>query len=162
MKNSKIIIICVVILIAFVAFLWWLGKTKSETADIETPARDEQVVSNVIGCYIATLSQDVYTLNILSVEGENVSGTLSFKNFQKDSSSGTFVGTYKDDILRGIYSFDSEGMHSDLEVIFKKTEEGFIRGYGDMNTTGDRFADINNITYDTSLVFTESPCATNT
>ena len=44
-------------------------------------------------------------------------------------------------------------MHSDLEVIFKKTADGFVRGYGDVNSSGDRFADLSKITYDSTYTF---------
>jgi hypothetical protein len=118
---------------------------------VEQPAIT--VEKSVVGCYEAHLGKDLYSLAILSQQGETFEGTLRFKNFEKDSSSGTFKGTYKDGILLGDYSFQSEGMDSVMQVIFKSSGDGFIRGYGDMNATGDRFANLNGITYDSSAVF---------
>lgn len=153
MKTSKIITILIILgIIGFFAFIL-LGK-KSDIA--YTPPAVDQTPS-IKGCYVATLGKDVYTLKILSEEGENFKGTLSFKNFQKDSSSGTFTGRYRDGILLGDYSFDSEGTHSIVQVIFKKTDNGFLRGFGDMNETGDRFADLSKIDYSNGTLFEASP-----
>ncbi|MES2985830.1 MAG: hypothetical protein V4686_01730 [Patescibacteria group bacterium] len=85
-------------------------------------------VANVTGCYIATIQKDVYTLNVQSQSGENFSGTLQFKNFQKDSSSGTYVGTFKDNLLAGQYVFQSEGSQSTSTILFMKKGEDFVRG----------------------------------
>lgn len=119
----------------------------------DTPAE-----ASIVGCYIATLAKDVYTLTIASQTGNAFTGHLSFKNFEKDSSSGTFVGTYTDGVLLGDYAFASEGMDSIMQVIFKKTPDGFVRGFGDMNTTGDRFTDVTKVTYDTTYTFKPSEC----
>ncbi|HEV7702429.1 MAG TPA: hypothetical protein VGO63_03265 [Candidatus Paceibacterota bacterium] len=153
MKKSKIITI--VIVVAVIGFFAFILLGKNPDLAYVPPTADE--ASSIKGCYVATLSKDVYTLSILSEEGENVSGNLSFKNFEKDSSSGTFTGTYKDGILLGDYSFDSEGSHSVMQVIFKAQPDGFVRGYGDVDSTGQRFTDLSNITYDDSAVFRKSP-----
>ena len=113
---------------------------------------------SVMGCYVDALEKDVYTLNILSVSGESFSGTLSFNNFEKDSSSGVFEGTYKDGILLGDYSFQSEGMYSVVQTIFKNTDKGFVRGYGEMDASGTRFADLSNIDYSNTRIWTEGKC----
>lgn len=116
---------------------------------------------NVVGCYVATLGKDVYSLKISSQEEKNVSGTLVFKNFQKDSSSGTFKGTYENGILLGDYSFRSEGMDSTMQVIFKKSGSDFVRGYGPLNPDGARFSDLTKITYDPAQTFkATATCAT--
>ncbi|MBI5139743.1 hypothetical protein HZA26_04000 [Candidatus Nomurabacteria bacterium] len=139
----------VLVVIILSTFLYSKGRVVKE----ELPA----VSNGILGCYMATLSKDVYTLKVLSQSGENFQGTLQFKNFEKDSSSGKFEGTYKEGILLGNYSFQSEGMDSVMQVIFKKSGDAFVRGYGDMDETGTHFADLNNITYDTSYVFKLSP-----
>jgi len=101
----------------------------------------------ITGCYFARISNDLYILNIESEEEGRVKGTLAFNNFEKDSSSGTFDGTYKDGILLGDYAFRSEGMDSVMEVIFKKSGEDFIRGVGPVDETGTKFANLDEITY---------------
>lgn len=121
-------------------------------------SQDQNVVLNdVRGCYVATLGKDVYTLTIGSQTGKSFGGTLSFKNYEKDSSSGDYVGTYNDGILLGDYSFNSEGMTSLMQVIFKKSGNDFVRGYGDVDETGTRFTNLSTIEYDTQAIFKFTP-----
>ena len=117
---------------------------------------------SIKGCYVARLEKDVYSLAILSQNGESFEGTLVFKNFEKDSSSGTYKGTYKNGILLGKYSFQEEGTNSVMEVIFKKQGSDFIRGYGPLNEAGDGFANLDDITYGFFAPFKASSenCAT--
>lgn len=152
-KNLKIIIALIVIVIlgVFVAY-------KAKQVPVDNPPI--VIGDSIKGCYVATLAKDVYTLAILSQNGENFEGTLSFKNFEKDSSSGTYKGTYKNGILLGDYSFQSEGMDSVMQVIFKKQGVDFIRGFGDLDSTGTRFVDLSGIAYDGNQVFKPAPCAT--
>jgi hypothetical protein len=88
---------------------------------------------------------------------------LSFKNFEKDSSSGTFTGTYNSaGILIADYSFQSEGMSSVMQVAFKKDGDNFIRGHGTMNADGTRFANPAMLTYDSTAtlsVFKQVACS---
>lgn len=145
-NNTKVIILLVLILIAVFTY-----RTISN--------KQPQILTNesVLGCYVATIGKDVYSLNVLSQDGQAFQAFLQFKNFQKDSSSGSFEGTYKDGVLKGFYSFQSEGTNSILEVMFKKVGENLVRGYGDMNETGTHFIDVNTVTYDESVVFKASP-----
>lgn len=158
MKNSKVIYFILVLLIAAVLFI-----VSRQTSVIKQPqyvSEDAVSQDSIEGCYVATLAKDVYSLGILSKENDKVSGTLMFDNFEKDSSSGTFEGTYRDGILFGNYSFQSEGMNSIMEVIFKKTENGFQRGFGPVDAEGTAFTDISQITYDNQYEFvkTNTPC----
>lgn len=159
MKNNLKIVIAILIIIIIGIFVYNY-KTKPAPIDEVTPIATEDSIK---GCYVARLAKDVYTLTILSQSGESFDGKLSFKNFEKDSSSGTYKGTYKDGILLGDYSFNSEGMASVMQVIFKKSENGFVRGYGDTTQEGTHFADINKITYDSSYSYAfklSTECAT--
>lgn len=149
MKNNLKIIIAILVVVIIGVFAYSY-KTKPTPIDDVTPIATEDSIK---GCYIARLGKDVYTLTILSESGESFDGKLSFKNFEKDSSSGTYKGTYKDGILLGDYSFNSEGMDSVMQVIFKKSGNGFVRGYGDMIQDGTRFADLNKINYDSSYSY---------
>ena len=144
MKKSKTIIVIVVAIVLLGIFFF------SSKKNLITPNNQYPIVvaeDPIVGCYVVAFEKDVYTLTILSQQSELFKGTLVFKNFQKDSSSGTFEGTYKNGILFGDYSFQSEGMNSVMQVIFKKSGSDFIRGYGAINAEGNRFTDLNSITY---------------
>ena len=149
MKTSHTIALTAIVLFVIAIGIIVIGKKDTPVS----PLTESPQASSIKGCYVATLSKDVYTLNVQSQIGDQISGTLAFKNFQKDSSSGTFEGTYQNGILFGNYSFMSEGMNSVLQVAFKKVGDNFVRGFGDMDTTGARFADVANLTYDEQQVF---------
>jgi len=146
-----------VLIVGFVGvYLYYVNmeKPKEELPPVVTINND-----SVVGCYVAKLAKDVYLLKIDSEVNGNVVGALAFNNFEKDSSSGTFNGTYKDGILLGNYSFSSEGMDSEMQVIFKKEEGAFVRGYGNTKIEGDKvtFENLADITYDSSAKFTKNP-----
>ena len=159
MKTSHAIAVIVGVAIIGVAIFAW---SQNKTEVVNTPPLSSEQTSSIAGCYAAVTGKDIYTLRIESQEGENFSGTLAFKNFQKDSSSGTFVGTYRNGILLGDYAFRSEGMDSVMQVAFKRVGDNFIRGYGEVSMTGNRFADVNKLTYDASSslsVFKKTNCS---
>jgi len=153
MKNNiKIIVAVLVVLIIGGGIFMYYQKNKQ--ALLVKNNTTVVPIESVLGSYVANLSKDVYTLTILSQEGESFKGELDIKNFEKDSSTGTLVGTYKNGILLADYTFQSEGTVSVNQVIFKKTIDGFVRGYGDVDeATGTRFTNLNNITYDLSAVY---------
>jgi hypothetical protein len=114
---------------------------------------------DIKGCYVSKLSKDVYVLSIDSEKDGIVSGKLAFNNYEKDSSSGAFTGTYKDGILLANYVFASEGMNSEVQVIFKKEGEKFVRGFGVTSMTMEGieyFEDLTKINYDPNSTFIKS------
>jgi len=88
------------------------------------------------GCYMRVLQRDSLTAN-LKRNADRVSGNLRFDNFEKDGSSGTVNGVIKDNIIKLIYTFQSEGMTSVMEVYFKTDGDNLIRGIGEMETKND-------------------------
>jgi hypothetical protein len=92
---------------------------------------------NVVGCYIGTLANDRYILNITSHVGTSIKAKVAFLNSQKDQSKGELVGSFYGGLLNGIYTFASEGTISRAELFFKKDGLGFRAGYGPIETTGD-------------------------
>jgi hypothetical protein len=114
--------------------------------------------NSIIGCYVAHIQKDMYALIVQSEEKGVITGKIAFNNFEKDDSSGSFTGTFNQNILFGDYSFNSEGMRSDRQLIFKQVGGNFIEGFGNVKTAGDTemFADINTITYDPNVTFTKS------
>ncbi len=153
MKASTTILIILALLI--IGFVVW-PRTK---ADPMTPGTTVTQSDSIEGCYIATIAKDVYTLEIKSQNEQEVTGTLAYKNFEKDSSSGPFVGTYSSSMLVGDYSFSSEGMNSVRQVAFKKVANGFVQGFGPTKTEGNaETLDMANLSYDNSPVFVKTAC----
>lgn len=152
MQNNFRIFIGLIIVIFIGVFIYYFNSPKVVEEPIPTPI---VVEDSILGCYVATLSKDIYTMTLLGETQGKIFGRLAFNNYEKDSSSGTFEGTYNDGILLGNYSFDSEGSHSDMQVVFKKVGETFVRGYGDVKNEGDKvlFKDLSSISYDTNSTF---------
>jgi hypothetical protein len=156
MKHIQAILIGIAVVTVILVVILY-GNRKTVSPPVQT--------SSIVGCYVAHNANDVYTLHIESEQAGAVSGTLAFDNFDKDSSSGSLNGTYKNNILLGDYAFRSEGMDSVMQVVFKKSGNDFIRGYGPVNQDGTRFTDTNNITYDASSalsVFKKESCTVTT
>ncbi|MBP6911806.1 MAG: hypothetical protein KBB88_01220 [Candidatus Pacebacteria bacterium] len=131
----------------------------------QSPASKEAgdvTTDSLLGCYAFQSNKDIYTLEIRhehTVEDRtDISGVLSYSNFQKDSSSGSFNGTYSNEVVVGNYSFESEGMHSVRQIAFKKVGDAFIPGYGPSSSIHgvDTFTDTKNIQYEPEQVFVKT------
>lgn len=145
--KKFLITLGIIIVVIFV--LIFLNHKKQAPQEAIIPPASEPIT----GCYVAHLGKDVYTIRIDSQDRETFNGEMSYDNYQKDSSHGSYSGTYKDGILLGEYSFDSEGMHSIRQLIFKKVDGNFVEGFGAYDESGENFVDINNIDYDPNTTF---------
>jgi hypothetical protein len=153
-RNTQLILIVVILLVS--TFIIFYNR---ESRDTDIPKPSPEVVS-IVGCYVSRTDKNVYTLNIQSQNDSSFSGTMHYDNFQFDDSSGTYNGSYKNEILLGDYSFTSEGMDSVRELTFKKTGEDFVQGFGDYITVGDRqvFSGPSGIVWDPAYTYVKSPC----
>lgn len=88
------------------------------------------------GCFWQIIKRDTIVA-FLSQNGNQVSGKLSFDNFEKDGSSGRVTGASDNGIIKLWYSFQSEGMNSVMEIWLKKEGDVLIRGTGEMEVKGD-------------------------
>ncbi|MGZ5286669.1 MAG: hypothetical protein ACXWB9_05775 [Flavisolibacter sp.] len=110
------------------------------------------------GCYISVIGRDTFAAHFKQQERQ-VTGRLSFDNYEKDGSSGTVNGRIDGNIISLTYLFQSEGMQSVMDVYFKMTGDTMVRGIGEMNARGDTayFVDPGAIQYEGS-VFKKIPC----
>lgn len=150
--NKTLKIASVVVVLFLLTSLFYSYKNANKKTS------DPIVAAPITGCYVATLSKDIYTLIINQEKGVSVSGTLAYKNFDKDSSSGSFNGTFSNDILLGDYTFYSEGMYSVRQVIFKKVGDTFIEGFGPVATVNgqEKLENTATVKYDTKMSFIKS------
>lgn len=88
------------------------------------------------GCYLRALERDSLMAR-LTQDGNKISGTLHFDNYQKDGSRGTVEGSIEGEVVKLIYRFQAEGMSSISEVYFKRTPNGLIHGIGEVSVKGD-------------------------
>jgi hypothetical protein len=104
---------------------------------ILTPAEAKAYL--VTGCYVATLGNDRFEMNLTQQNNSRVSGRINLTPAEKDSAQGTFLGTYENGQLHGVYTFSSEGDTSDRELYFKRVNDGFVPGYGPVQVIDNKF-----------------------
>ena len=86
--------------------------------------------TNLVGCYMAELPEDLYVFNVDYHDNNTVSADIYYKNINSDPSTGVFVGSYTNGVIRGFYNFTSEGLQSERELFFKGDKNGFVTGNG--------------------------------
>lgn len=111
-------------------------------------------------CYEYIKNKDTATLKIY-IEGEELTGNLTYKLFEKDRNTGTIAGEMKGDTIIAEYTFDSEGMRSVREVVFVKKDDGKIyEGTGEMIEKSGKmmFKDRSGLQFNQSMVFSPADC----
>ncbi len=102
-----------------------------------------------------SLKQDTATLS-LNTTGDSVTGSLSYHWYERDDNDGTFKGIIKNDsIILANYTFQSEGITSVRQVVFKIKDSVLLQGYGEQFTKNDTalFRDVNLVIFDTKNPF---------
>ncbi len=137
------------------------GQDDKDTSDQSTRTSGTRPIQGIEGCYVKVLKRDTFVLRITNSQGELI-GKLAFNNFQKDKSTGSVRGKLEGNIIKLWYDFQSEGMHSVMQVFFKKEGDELIRGFGPVEVRGDSsyFKDPVHIQYDPEQTFKRSDCST--
>jgi len=138
-------------------------KTETITDSATVNPVDTTVTANdqnfANGCYAYIKNRDTASLT-LKVDGEEVTGDLSYKLFEKDSNKGTIAGEFKGDTIIAEYDFNSEGVRSIREIVFLKKDGKLYEGFGDVETKGTKVVFKNRATlkFDGGLVFDPTAC----
>lgn len=125
-------------------------SAKSEKADLTKN-------QGLPGCYMKITGRDTAIL-MLEQKGNSLSGKMLYDNFEKDGSRGTVNGMEDKEIIKLWYEFKSEGMHSVMEVYFKKENGRLLRGVGDMDVKTDTTYFISGINYSDKEAFNKVDC----
>jgi hypothetical protein len=114
------------------------GDGDSTGASIDAPGSNtaSQDRTDVSGCYLQVVGRDSIHLT-LQQQGDSLTGTMAFDNYQKDASRGTIKGSIQNGLVVLWYDFFSEGMRSMMEIILKPESGALIRGTGEMDYRGD-------------------------
>jgi hypothetical protein len=78
------------------------------------------------GCYHGHVGDSDSVFNVNSQNEGKVKGSMSFVFAQKDSSYGTYEGTFKNKTLTATYTFWSEGIQSVDTRVFTKDGDNFV------------------------------------
>lgn len=114
---------------------------------------------NSTDCYAYINKKDSANLKLV-IKGEELTGDLSYKFFEKDSNKGTISGEIKGDTVIADYTFDSEGLRSVRQVVFLKKDGKLYEGYGDTEEKNGKvaFKDRAALKFDDHIVFTQVSC----
>ena len=133
-----------------------VGQDQQDTADVNVDT------SSMLGrteCFWKISQKDTLVAVLLHT-GNQVTGRLSFDNFQKDGSTGSVSGTVEDDVIKLWYSFQSEGRNSVMETWYKREEDKLLRGFGPTAVKGDSsyFTDHAAIRFTNDQVLQKTSC----
>ncbi|MEO6683954.1 MAG: hypothetical protein ABIN48_14110 [Ginsengibacter sp.] len=136
------------------------SETTTKIAEVqEVPVIDS--TSFVGGCYTAILNQDTSQLLLRHKNGaKSISGELEINNFEKDRNKGTLNGEVEGDLIITWYDFQSEGVGSVRQVVFKIQGDTLYEGYGNLDKMGDTlyFNNIGALKYLTEKPYVKRDC----
>lgn len=132
----------------------------SKVIALDTTFTSSRPKTSTSDCYVYIKNRDTASLKV-NIEGEELTGELNYKLFEKDSNKGTIAGEMKGDTIIAEYTFDSEGMRSVREVVFVKKDDGNIyEGTGEVIEKGGKmvFKDRSALNFSPTMVFTKTNC----
>ena len=142
------------------------NKSESNVSDsTEAAAADatlqpvEPATAASTACFAYTKNRDTASLE-LKFAGEEVTGNLSYKLFEKDRNSGSIAGEIKGDTIIAEYTFASEGAQSIREVVFLKKGDQWIEGFGDVEEKKGKVTFKNRaaLKFGDAITFTKTDC----
>lgn len=111
------------------------------------------------GCYEMVLNRDTAHLQ-MQVRDSTVSGNLDYRWFRKDRNNGHFTGIIRDSLIYADYTFDSEGISSVREVIFRIKDSTLQWASGDITQKEGKvvFTEPASVHFDSIAPFFKIPC----
>lgn len=94
----------------------------------------------------------------LQLNEKKASGTIEYALAKKDKNTGTFKGTFENNILIADYTFQSEGKKSVRQVAFQLHGEKLVEGYGEVTADGTKFLDVSKIKFNSTMPLTKTNC----
>ena len=148
MKNTSIIALSLIVFAS-------CNTEKKQESTTKTEVKTTQTET----CYQHTKDSSTIRLNVI-INDNMITGNLTYDYYQKDKSKGTIKGQLKSDTLFADYTFMSEGVESVREVVFIKTANGWVEGYGEIDDKDGKvvFKNRNKITFDNNVVLKETAC----
>ena len=110
-------------------------EDKVQDSTVQAPGSSSSAKA-VEGCYRFVRKRDTVRLR-LRQQGRSLEGEMVFDNYQMDSSHGPVKGSLRGDTLLLWYNFQSEGMHSVMQLFFLQTPKGLLSGFGPRVNRGD-------------------------
>lgn len=116
-------------------------------------------ITEAKSCYSFNNGKDSIRMSI-EITNNEAKGDLHFNYYEKDSNKGTFSGNLIGDTLWANYSFDSEGIESEREIVFLRNGNEWIQGYGEIVEKNGVFVFVNHgdIRFDNSFTLEKVVC----
>ena len=144
-----------------------LSCRKSKPADPDIPGQDqaasgnkEQITTLDQGkhCYQNITDQDIDRIKFV-LNGKQISGSMRFDNFQKQSYIGAINGHIEGDVISVVYRFRVNGYNNYRNVYMKLDGEKLTFGIGKEEAKGDSafIPDKSTIRYD-GMMFVKVDC----
>ena len=154
---ARIFLICIILLGCNGAV-----QEKKVVQDPQDTAEVNVDTSSMLGrteCFWMISQRDTIVAVLLQT-GDQVTGRLSFDNYQMDGSTGSVTGIIEDDTLKLWYSFQAEGTNNMMETWFKRSEDALTRGVGPTAVRGDTsyFTDHGAIRFPNTQVLRKTSC----
>jgi hypothetical protein len=108
-------------------------KKSTETTtpeDTSKPVENKVMIPNMV-CYSSATGKDTFFLKVEKFPNV-VTGSLSYKFYEKDSNKGDIDGKLYGDTLIADYKFMSEGKQSIRQIVFLIKDSVATEGYGPM------------------------------
>lgn len=96
---------------------------KAAADSLRTPKQAAN--TNIKGCYMAELEEDLYVFNISYHDNNTISAGVYQKNINSDAVKGLFLGSYTNGEVHGFYNLDSTTEKSELVLSLKGNKNGF-------------------------------------
>ncbi len=111
--------------------------------------------TNLKGCYMAELPEDLYVFNIDYHDNNTLSAGVYTKKIDQDARKGIFVGSYTNGVIQGFYIIDSEQNKKEHEFFLKGDKTGFVLGTGKTTTSNgvEKFQRPLNIKWDEKIKY---------
>lgn len=134
-------------------------KVNTDTIAVEEPVIDTLGPKSF--CYIGAVGKDSVFASIDDNLG-TITGKLSYKNSEKDSSKGDVTGFKSGDTLKLTYEFTSEGKKSKRDIYFLQKDNALTEGIGDHKEEDgqSKYANEKKISYKEGQKLTAADCTT--
>lgn len=112
-------------------------------------------------CYMSVVGKDTVFASIDDNLG-TITGKMSYKNHEKDSSKGDVTGFKSGDTLKLTYEFESEGTRSKRDIFFIQKDNTLIEGIGEQKDDNGqmKYANENKINYNAGHKLKTADCKT--
>lgn len=127
-----------ILALAVFIFGWGCGSNDQSNSTTETAKDSIYSKENLsFGCYRMIIGQDSALMKLELRGADSVVGMLQYNRFEKDDNTGLFVGKVDNNKVVGWYNFQSEGVITVRQVIFKIVGDKLAEGYGDVEASSD-------------------------